>query len=261
MIDLRDGIWSKRGADYAESAPHRSGPSLPKLLALARPVAEDVCLDIGTGTGHTAAQVAKYASRVYGLDPAEGMLEAAREAYGELEGVAFVSGTSEETGFPNETFDLVTARHTLHHHPNLPKTLLEIRRVLKRGGRLVLVDEVTPHAEVAAWFHELETTRDPTHVRASSMEEWRESIREAGLEWVVGDAETTYWLEVASWIGRMKPTPEGAEKVRELFREASPSARETFNIMYRGGEAVSFDMPMALILAVELGGEARGNPL
>ena len=247
--------WSKLGANYAASAPHKFGPSLPKLLTLARPVATDVCLDVGTGTGHTAAQLARHAQKVYGLDPAEGMRRAAQDTYRDLANLEFVHGTSEVTGFPDATFDLVTARHTLHHHPSMPNTLAELKRVLKRGGRLVIVDEITPCAEVEAWYHALEATRDPTHGRAYFMSEWRTFIKDAGLKWIVGDAETVYTLNVESWITRMNPSPEQAEQVRQLFREADNAARATFNIVYEQGEAVTFDMPMALILAIKPEGE------
>ena len=136
--------WSARSADYAASEPHKFGPSLPKLLSLARPSASDILLDVGTGAGHTAAAFAPFVKKVYGLDPAEGMLAAAREMYGYLDNLEFIPGTGDDTGFPDNTFDLITARHTLHHHESVPDTLKELERVLKPGGRLVIVDEVTP---------------------------------------------------------------------------------------------------------------------
>ena len=256
MVSVSEA-WSARGAAYAESAPHKHGPSLPKLLALARPGPSDVCLDIGTGAGHTAAALAKHAARVYGLDPAEGMRRAAQASYGHLENLEFVPGTSEATGFADATFDIVTARHTLHHHPDLTKTCLEIARILKPGGRLVIVDEITPNKTVEAWYHELELTRDPTHNRAYFLEEWRTFIREAGLDWVVGDAQTVYTLEVEPWIARMDPSDVQAQRVRDLFLAAPDVARATFAIRYSGNDAVTFDMPMALILAVKPEGDVQ----
>lgn len=247
--------WSELGSNYAVSTPHKFGPSLPKLLALARPGKGDVCLDVGTGTGHTAAQLALSAKKVYGLDPAEGMRQAAQEMYGHLGNLELVPGTSEETGFPNDTFDIVTARHTLHHHPSMPRTLAELRRILKPGGRLVIVDEISPVEDLDTWYHTLEVTRDPTHVRAYTMDEWRTFIRDAGLIWIVGDADTRYRLEVEAWTRRMNPSEAQAENVRYLFREASSLARDVFNIIYDGEDAVSFDMPMALLLAVKPEGD------
>lgn len=247
--------WSGLSSNYAASASHKFGPSLSKLIRLARPTKDDVCLDVGTGTGHTAAQLAQRVKKVYGLDPAEGMRQAAADMYGHLENLEFIGGTSEDTRFPDATFDIVTARHTLHHHPNIKRTLAEIRRVLKPGGRLVIVDEISPHEDLDTWYHTLEVTRDPTHERAYTMHEWRGYIKDAGLDWIVGDADTSYRLEVEAWIKRMNPSEAQAENVRYLFREASSLARKAFNIVYDGEDASSFDMPMALILAVKPEGE------
>ncbi|MGL4611721.1 MAG: class I SAM-dependent methyltransferase [Trueperaceae bacterium] len=243
--------WSKLGANYAASNVHKFGPSLPKLLALARPNTDDVCLDVGTGAGHTAANLAAIAKKVYGLDPAEGMLNVARESYGHLTNLEFVSGTSEVTGFPDNIFDIVTARHTLHHHPHMDKTLLELKRVLKPGGRLVIADEITLTESINDWFHELELAHDPTHVRAYYAYEWQAFIREAGLLWVVGDTATRYSIEVEQWIANTKLNPEFAERVRQLFREASLKAKELLNIDYKDNDPKIFDLPVIVALAVK----------
>jgi SAM-dependent methyltransferase len=243
--------WSNLGDNYAASNVHKFGPSLPKLLALARPNSNDICLDVGTGTGHTAANLAAFAKKVYGLDIAEGMLKAARESYGHLENLEFVTGSSEQTGFPDNTFDIITARHTLHHHPSMPRTLTELKRVLKPNGRLIIVDEITPSESVNTWYHALEVARDPTHGRAYYVSEWQTFIREAGLNWLVGDTDTVYSLDAESWIARMKPSDKQAESVRQLFRDASLEAKEVFNIVYKDGNAITFDMPMLVVLAIK----------
>jgi ubiquinone/menaquinone biosynthesis C-methylase UbiE len=179
------------------------------------------------------------------------MRKAAQESYGQLENLEFVAGSSEATGFEDETFDIVTARHTLHHHPSMPRTLAEIKRVLKPNGRLVIVDEITPNEDVNDWYHVLEVTRDPTHLRAYFVHEWQGFIEDAGLTWIVGDTTTVYRLEVESWIQRMKPSVAQAENVRYLFREANSLTQKAFNIVYANEQAVTFDMPMLVLLAVK----------
>lgn len=250
-IEKTAASWSKLGSNYAESTVHKSGPSMAKLIQLARPNSTDLCLDIGTGTGHTAAELAKYAHKVYGLDPSNGMRQAAIEHYGGISNLEFVDGTSEKTNFADNSFDIVTARHTLHHHPSMSKTLAEIYRILKPNGRFVLVDEITPKEELNDWYHQLEITRDPTHVRSYYLSEWQRFITNASLDWIAGDSQTTYQLDIEKWIIRMNPSQEQADKVQQIFLEASSLAKTIFNIKYKDGKALSFKMPMAVILAVK----------
>lgn len=241
-------LWSERGQAYAVSNPHKYGPCLQKLIAVARPVGSDVCLDTGTGAGHTAARLAEHARTVYGLDPADGMREAAHRTYGYLPNLRFVPGYSHDTGFADETFDVVTARHTLHHHPSIPAFLTEAARILKPGGRVVIADEITPDAEIDRWYDALERLRDPSHGRAYFMSEWRAFVSASPLSWIVGDADTMLHIDVPSWLERINTGPEQQRVVREHLRNAPTRARELFNIRYSDGEAVSFEMPIAVIL-------------
>ncbi|MEJ2289128.1 MAG: methyltransferase domain-containing protein [Deinococcales bacterium] len=241
--------WSRRGPVYAVSREHVAGPSLPRLVALARPRPGDRCLDLGTGAGHTAARLAEAGAEVIGIDPARGMLDAARRRYGALPNLRFVEAPGDATGLPSGSFDIVTARHTLHHHADPMATLSEVTRVLKPGGRFVLVDETTPDPRVDAWLDAVERARDATHVRAYGLDEWRAMLGGAGLQWIVGDIETRYPMEVEAWVGRMALDEAGQAEVRRLFRQAGPLERRLFTIEYEAGEAVRFALPMALVLA------------
>ncbi len=244
--------WSGRGATYAVSGVHRTGPSLERLIALVRPQPGDRCVDLGTGTGHTAARLlAEGVNEVVAIDPAEGMLEAARRSYGHLPGLRLVRASGDATGLPGTSFNVVTARHTLHHHADPQATLHEVARLLRPGGRFVMVDEVTPDPRVDAWLDAISRARDATHVRAYRMDEWTAMLAEAGLRRVVGDTQTRYRMDASTWIERMALSPAGEAEVRRLFREAGPSERELFEIEFdENGEAVRFALPMALVLAV-----------
>ncbi len=245
--------WSARGTAYAASAVHKSGPSLVKLLALVRPHPGDNCLDLGTGAGHTAAALAARAEHVVGLDVSPGMVTAAQKAYGVVSNLEFVVAPAHDTGLSPD-FDLITARHTLHHHTDPAATLREAARLLRPGGRLVVADEVTPDSSdsgLDAWYDAVERARDPTHVRAYTMDEWRAFVAGAGLTWIVGDSDTRYDIDVASWLERMNPDAETTSAVYTLFDAADVSTRDVFSIEYSGGRAVRFQLPVALILAVK----------
>jgi ubiquinone/menaquinone biosynthesis C-methylase UbiE len=110
----------------------------------------DRVLDIGCGTGNltlTAKSYAGPAGRVYGIDAAPEMIEAAKKKasrYGR--GVVFEVGLIEELACPDATFDVVISRLAIHHLPDdlKRKGIVEILRVLKPGGHLLIADFKPP---------------------------------------------------------------------------------------------------------------------
>lgn len=95
-------------------------------------------LDLGTGTGAMAREWALRGCQVSALDPSTALLDEARKA----DAAAGVSidyhiGVAEEIGFPDATFDLVSAA-TCWHWFERPLAAAEARRVLKPDGRLLI---------------------------------------------------------------------------------------------------------------------------
>ncbi len=122
----------------------------PKLWQMIADLAQlrpgETVLDVGCGTG-TLALVAKervgITGRVYGLDPSRQMIAyARRKAAGRSLSVDFQLGVVEHLAFPDRSFDVVLCTWMIHHLPTDDKRqgLAEMARVLKPGGRLLLVD-------------------------------------------------------------------------------------------------------------------------
>lgn len=124
--------------DYAT---HRKGfpPSLIRRLnPLGVALPGQRLLDLGTGTGLFACQMAQAGCIVTGLDPSAPLLEKARDAARQGgHTIAFVSGMAEDTGLPPASFDVVAAA-TCWHWFNKARAATEARRLLKPGGRLVI---------------------------------------------------------------------------------------------------------------------------
>jgi ubiquinone/menaquinone biosynthesis C-methylase UbiE len=97
----------------------------------------DIVLEIGTGTGKLIVELRRMTARVIASDIAPGMLRWARE-HGRLE--AAVVADAERLPFRDGVFDAVVAMNALSYCVDKDAALGEARRVLKPGGRLLLID-------------------------------------------------------------------------------------------------------------------------
>lgn len=98
-------------------------------------------LDVGTGTGFLALLFAELGHKVTGIDISKSMLEKSRfNAYKQKLAVNFMHGDAENLPFDDDSFDIVMNRYLLWTLPD-PKTAVnEWSRVVKSGGKLILID-------------------------------------------------------------------------------------------------------------------------
>ena len=133
MVTLgREQVFRQRIADLARLQPGES------------------VLDVGCGTG-TLAIVARQrvgeTGRVSGIDPSPQMIaRASRKAERAGLAIDFQVGVIEQPSFPDQSFDVVLSTFMMHHLPDDLKRrgLREIARVLKSGGRLLVLDMKGP---------------------------------------------------------------------------------------------------------------------
>jgi ubiquinone/menaquinone biosynthesis C-methylase UbiE len=119
-------------------------------VALAQIQPGATVLEVGCGTGDVALAaraVAGASGAVYGIDAAPEMIAVARrKALKAGVTVDFRVAAIEALAFPNQTFDVVLSSLMMHHLPDDLKRqgLAEVARVLKPGGRLLIVDFKRP---------------------------------------------------------------------------------------------------------------------
>lgn len=97
-------------------------------------------LDVGCGNGYVLSKYAREGAEVYGVDLTRTAVELSARRF-ELLGLRgrFSVGNAEGLPFPERTFDCVCAMGVLHHTPSPAKAVDEIFRVLKAGGRLIMM--------------------------------------------------------------------------------------------------------------------------
>jgi demethylmenaquinone methyltransferase/2-methoxy-6-polyprenyl-1,4-benzoquinol methylase len=115
-------------------------------------------LDVATGTADLVIALAKSQPRAtfVGIDPSEGMLAVGREkiaSSGLSDRIALVEGAAEVLPFENASFDAVTIGFGIRNAKDPDLSLREMRRVLKPGGRLAVLEFSMPTNSVIRFFH------------------------------------------------------------------------------------------------------------
>jgi demethylmenaquinone methyltransferase/2-methoxy-6-polyprenyl-1,4-benzoquinol methylase len=114
-------------------------------------------LDVATGTGLVAFELARRGPEVVGIDQSEEMLAVARAALERRPSYAhrvrFIRGEAEALPFDDREFDAVTFTYLLRYVDDREATMRELARVLKPGGRIGMVEFGVPRAAAlqAAW--------------------------------------------------------------------------------------------------------------
>ncbi len=147
LLEKEGALPGTRQSRFGDLVPWRS---LAGLLPR-----NSVIVDLGTGTGDLLPALAPRAGQVVALDFSARVLGVARDrslAAG-LDNVAFVQGELESAPLSSGIADGVVASLVLHHAARPPEAVREIGRLLKPGGRAVLVDFL-PHRE--EWLQEEE---------------------------------------------------------------------------------------------------------
>jgi demethylmenaquinone methyltransferase / 2-methoxy-6-polyprenyl-1,4-benzoquinol methylase len=126
--------WRERAADLA-----RVGPG-------------DRALDVATGTGDLAIELRRRGAEVVGMDFSERMLELARQ---KAPDVRFEQGNALELPYADGAFDAATVGFGARNFADLGRGLREMARVVRPGGRVVVLEITTPQRPPLSWFFRL----------------------------------------------------------------------------------------------------------
>ena len=127
--------WRERAADLAALAPGGKA------------------LDVATGTGDLAVELARRlgpAGTVVGSDFSEAMLERARQKSG---AVRWEWANALDLSYPDDEFDAATVGFGARNFSDLRAGLAEMRRVVRPGGRVVVLEITTPRKPPLSWFY------------------------------------------------------------------------------------------------------------
>jgi len=225
--------FGRAAAAYVESPNHARGEDLDRIVALATDHGGERIVDVGTGVGHTLRRVAPSFRAAVGVDATREMLEAGLGvlARAGVKNALLIQADATALPIASESADVVTSRLAAHHFADAAGAFREIARILRPGGLFVLVDNYAPdEPELQRFINEVETLRDPSHVRNHTVAGWRGLVERAGLRTTVDSDTAITKLTTENWLERSQTPPDRAEEVRRRLRTASPSAVAAFQI-------------------------------
>src|SRR4051812_25160289 len=123
--------WRERAAELANVGPGSTA------------------LDVATGTGDLAIELARRGAEVTGSDFAPAMLQIARR---KAPGLRFEEGDALHLTYTDDSFDAVTVGFGARNFAELDRGLGEMARVTRPGGRVVVLEITTPTKPPLSWF-------------------------------------------------------------------------------------------------------------
>ena len=215
-----------RFARTAEKLAAKQDERAAELAAMVRSFVlaegDESAVDVGTGAGALAFALAPLVREVVGVDRVPELLELARERASGYPNVSFVEGDAERLPFKDAAFDLAGTLRTLHHVPRPELLLAELTRVTRRGGRVLVIDQLAPVDPLAALdVDRFERARDPGHTRLLPDIDLRQLFEANGLVLLRDRRDTDRrpldaYLDLAGCIGDEREraialAPEGAD--------------------------------------------------
>lgn len=137
FFSSRAGQW-----DRVRTELYGAGTDVAPLAALLDPTWS--VADLGCGTGQTSAALAPYVERVIAVDESSAMLGAARKRLADLDNVELRTGRLEDVPIDDASVDVAVLSLVLHFVVDPAAVIVESARILRPGGRLLVVD-MLPH--------------------------------------------------------------------------------------------------------------------
>ena len=235
--------FTLQAVPFAELPGHSA--SMDMLVQFSGVGARDTVLDVACGPGIVACELAKHAAHVTGLDLTPTMIEEAgkRQQEQNLTNVSWHIGDVLPLPFPSARFSCVVTRYSFHHFLDPMAVLLEMVRVCKPHGRVMVVDAVLPSEKTGA-YNRMEQLRDPSHTKALSFAEMATAFEMSGLT-NIKTGRYKVEMELERQLAASFPHPGDKNKLRRMFE--SDIGKDAMGVgVHRMGSEIHFAYPILI---------------
>jgi ubiquinone/menaquinone biosynthesis C-methylase UbiE len=223
--------FTAQAASFNASTMANTAAVLDELVDAADPQPGQRWLEAACGPGIVTRRLAPRTGSVLGVDLTPAMVELGRrEAEGAgLGNVDFQVADATATGLADASFDGAITRFSLHHIPLPGRLVTEMARLVRPGGRVVVLDHLADDdVESLAWVQEVERLRDPSHWASVSRAHLHHFGWAADLE-LVDERRFGFELDFDDWLRRGTDDP-SAHALVERSLAARPEGTTCFQI-------------------------------
>ena len=238
----------------SSEVPFTKETYLEEMISYAAPEKQDVVLEVAAGTCACGRSFAPLVQTVVCLDATLSMLQVGkREAdLHRLHNMVFVKGCAEELPFLDASFDLVFSRLAFHHFTETDVAFSEMARVLKPGGKLIMIDMEAAAEALRDTEDAIEKLRDPSHVRNLSQGEMKALFAAYGLS-VIKCEPADIRQRLKSWLALTK-TPERIQKeiTERMQADINGGGKNGFFPFFKRG-GICFDQRWVMLIGKKSG--------
>lgn len=223
---------------------------LAHMVSCIAPKKTDTVLEVAAGTCICGRALAPLVKKVTCLDMTTAMLAVGKSKSEKLKNIDFVQGDAEKLPFPDNSFDIIISRLAFHHFSNPKCCFSEMARALKTDGKLVVVDMEAAEETLRDTEDEIETLRDPSHMRNLSKEEFAEMFREHHLPIILTDS-TELPVSLSAWLALTNtPAEISADISKRLENDISGGHLTGFRPYRKNGE-ICFNHRWLMMIGVK----------
>ena len=221
MLSHRERIldqFTRQAVPFSTAPGIRDPHALEQLVVDSGVGPDDLVLDVACGPGLVVAAFAAVAQQVTGIDLTPAMIARARELTAEYANVRLDVGTVLPLPYADAAFTIVVSRFAFHHLEDPRAVLAEMVRVCRPGGCVLVCDLLaSDDPRKAAGFHRMEQLRDPSHVRALTLDELRALFGTVSLP-PPQLRQSQLAFELEGLLRRSFPHPGDVERIRAAYR-------------------------------------------
>lgn len=231
--------FTKQAKNFeTKSMNFTSGEYLEHMVSCANPQRSDSVLEVAAGTCICGRSLAPFVKNVTCLDMTTAMLAVGKDE-AEKQGfcnIDFVQGDAEKLPFSDNSFDIIISRLAFHHFPNPKRCFSEMERVLRAGGKLIVIDMEAAEEALRNTEDEIETLRDASHMRNLSREEFTEMFRDNHLTLTTIDC-TEIPVSLSAWLTLTNTSEEiSADILKRMTDEIKGNGLTGFKPYKKNGE-------------------------